>query len=154
MDWLAQELIHKEQDEKCSLAKNEPQQPLQPLQNYAKMIVTKPVSRDLLCCSYSFHLPAFAFWKHLYQDGFRVCRSQLRHLPLVQLNFLIYEMSDTCISFKIYIFKFCTILRLKSRLNKSKYLSFSPLKCFSLLSFYALSPCFSPRETITQAANR
>ena len=25
MDWLTQELIHKEQDEKCSLAKNEPQ---------------------------------------------------------------------------------------------------------------------------------
>ena len=142
MDWLAQELIHKEQDEKCSLAKNEPQQPFQSLQNYAEMIMTKPVSRDLLCCSYSSHLPAFAFWKHLFQDGFRICRSQLRHLPLVQLNFLIYEMSGTRISFYIYIFKFFTIIRLKFPVGKSKYLSFSPLKCFSLPSFYALSPCF------------
>ena len=48
MYWLAKELIHEEEDEKCSLAKNEPQWPLY---NYAKMIVTKPVSRDLLCCS-------------------------------------------------------------------------------------------------------
>ena len=142
MDQLAQELIHKEQDEKCSLAKNEPQQPQQPLQNYANIIMTKPVSRDLLCCSYSSHLPAFAFWKHLFQDGFRVCRSQLRHLPLVQLNFLIYEMSVTSISFKIYIFKFCTILRLTFRLNKCIYLSFSLLKCFSLPFSSVLSPSF------------